>query len=119
MKVLLYVTALLLLAINQATSFVSPARQHAMTKSASSTTLSFGLLDFFSEEAKQKREEAKRRAIEEQELLQQQILERRKNPEQMEEYEARVAVRRKLYMAGREDIAADFKVMKEVESEED
>ena len=65
-----------------------------------STTLSMGLFDFFSEEAKQKRELKRRLEIEEQERLQKAIMERRRNPDLMEEYEAKVQYRRELRMMG-------------------
>ena len=66
-----------------------------------------GLLDFFSDEARQEREEKKRREVEEQERLQKAIMERRKNPEKMEEYEAKVNLRRQLRMAGNDEAASN------------
>jgi len=69
-----------------------------------------GLFDFFSEDARKEREARKQREIEEQEALQREIQERRRNPEAMEEYEAKVKVRRNLRMAGRDDAADAVKV---------
>jgi hypothetical protein len=59
-----------------------------------------GLFDFFSEEAREARERKRRLEIEEQERLQKAIMERRKNPELMEEYEQKVSLRRELKMKG-------------------
>ncbi|KAG7339965.1 hypothetical protein IV203_006368 [Nitzschia inconspicua] len=69
------------------------------------TTLRMGLFDFFSPEAKDARERQKRAKIEEQERLQKAILERRKNPQLMEEYEQKVQLRRELKMQGNFDEA--------------
>ena len=113
-----FLTTLLLVAISQSSAFVSPVGQQNAVNVASDSQLSMGLFDFFSEEAKQAREEKRRREIAEQEEMQRQILERRRNPEAMEEYEARVSVRRKLYMSGRDDLAKDFKVTKDDKSSE-
>lgn len=74
-------------------------------QTSSSTSLQMGLLDFFSDEARQKREAKRRREIEEQEKLQKAIMERRKNPEKMEEYERKVLLRRQLRMAGKDEEA--------------
>jgi hypothetical protein len=71
-----------------------------------------GLFDMFSEESRKARADAKQREIEEQEELQRQILERRNNPDKMEDYEARVAVRRRAYMADRDDLAKSVQTMK-------
>eukprot|EP00527_Entomoneis_sp_CCMP2396_P006090 CAMPEP_0198145342 /NCGR_PEP_ID=MMETSP1443-20131203/22814_1 /TAXON_ID=186043 /ORGANISM="Entomoneis sp., Strain CCMP2396" /LENGTH=136 /DNA_ID=CAMNT_0043808957 /DNA_START=106 /DNA_END=516 /DNA_ORIENTATION=+ len=72
----------------------------AATKST--TACSMGLFDFFGDEAKQAREARKNREVEEQERLQKAILERRRNPEMMEEYEAKVQQRRNLRMQGKD-----------------
>jgi hypothetical protein len=64
-----------------------------------------GLLDFFNEEAKQERARKKRLAVEEQERLQKAIMERRRDPEKMEEYEQKVQARRELRMAGKDEEA--------------
>ena len=53
-----------------------------------------------------KREARKQREIEEQEKYQREIIARRSNPQKMEEYEAKVRVRRALRMNG-DDEAAD------------
>lgn len=82
----------------------------------SSSSISMGLFDFFSEEAKQKRENQKRKEREEQERLQKAIMERRKNPELMEEYERKVAIRRELRMAGNDEAAAQVVMYENVES---
>lgn len=115
MNVLFYISALFLVVINGSVAF-APVSQQALT--TSTTSLSMGLFDMFSEEARQKRKEREERERAEQEELQRQILERRRNPQAMEEYEARVSVRRKLYMSGREDLVEDFEVMKDIPTEE-
>jgi hypothetical protein len=59
------------------------------------------LFDFFlSDEERRIKAEQKQKIIEEQEALQREILERRRNPEMMKEYESRVSVRRKAYEDG-------------------
>ena len=68
----------------------------------------------FSEEARKERKEREDRARDEQEEMQRQILERRRNPDSMAEYEARVAVRRKLYMSGLDEEAKKMVVMTDV-----
>lgn len=74
--------------------------QNTAVITSSSTEASMGLFDFFSEEAKQKREAKRQREIEEQERLQKAIMERRRNPDLMEDYEANVQYRRELMMQG-------------------
>ena len=69
------------------------------------TVRPMGLFDFFNEDARKEREERKQREIEEQERLQQEILARRSNPKMMEEYEAKVRVRRALRMNGNDEAA--------------
>jgi hypothetical protein len=76
--------------------------------SSSSSALNMGMLDFFSEEARQKREAKKDAEVEEQLRLQAEIYERRKNPEKMEEYEQKVMMRRQLRMQGKDDEASDI-----------
>jgi hypothetical protein len=58
-------------------------------------------LDFFSPQAQEARERKRRAQIEEQERLQKAIMERRKNPALMEEYEQKVQKRRELKMQGK------------------
>lgn len=87
----------------QSSAFVVPAAGSGAV--ASSTNLQMGLFDFFSEDARKEREARRQAEIEEQERLQREIIERRKNPEKMEEYEARVKVRRALRMAGEDEMA--------------
>eukprot|EP00980_Cylindrotheca_fusiformis_P021911 scaffold8747_cov96-Cylindrotheca_fusiformis.AAC.6 len=82
---------------------------------STSTQVSMGLFDFFSDEARQKRELKKKREIEEQELLQKAIIERRRNPDLMEEYEANVQYRRELKMMGEFDEAKKVDVWSNVE----
>ena len=65
-----------------------------------------GLFEFFNEDARKEREARKQREIEEQEKYQREIIARRSNPQKMEEYEAKVRVRRALRMNG-DDEAAD------------
>ena len=64
-----------------------------------------GLFDFFSEEAREKREQQKKAEIAEQERLQRAILDRRWNPEKMEEYHALKQQRRDLRMNGEDEAA--------------
>lgn len=64
-----------------------------------------GLFDFFNEDARKEREERKQREVEEQERYQREIIARRSNPEKMDEYEARVRVRRQLRMDGQDEAA--------------
>ena len=79
----------------QSSAFVAvPQSQRAVV--SSSTEQSMGLFDFFSEEARKEREAKKQAEIEEQERLQREIIARRSNPKKMEEYEAKVRVRRAL-----------------------
>lgn len=85
--------------------------------SASSTQVSMGLLDFFSDEAKQKREAKRQREIEEQERLQKAIMDRRRNPDLMEEYEANVQYRRELKMQDKFDEASKVDLYKRADDE--
>jgi hypothetical protein len=107
-------TSLVALAISaaSASAFVStPATQRRIAIVDPTTVqLPMGLFDFFNEDARKEREERRQREIEEQERLQQEILARRSNPKLMEEYEAKVRVRRALRMSG-DDKAADSVVM--------
>ena len=77
---------------------------------ASLSSLNMGLLDFFSEEARQKREAKKQAEIEEQLRLQAEIYERRKNPEKMQEYQQKVYTRRELRMAGNDEEAEQIEM---------
>ena len=106
------VSAILLCAtIGSASAFVvGPSTTKMMKVESSSSSLEMGLFDFFSEEARQKREAKRRREIEEQERLQKAIMERRKNPEKMEEYENKVLLRRQLRMAGDDEAAEKIAV---------
>jgi hypothetical protein len=106
MKVLC--TFLLLAAAAQSSAFVVAPRCGAMTKTSSS--LQMGLFDFFSAEEKKKREDKKNREVEEQERFQNEIIERRRNPEKMEEYDAKVRLRRKLRAAGNDEAADAVKI---------
>eukprot|EP00588_Corethron_pennatum_P013615 CAMPEP_0194266022 /NCGR_PEP_ID=MMETSP0169-20130528/1064_1 /TAXON_ID=218684 /ORGANISM="Corethron pennatum, Strain L29A3" /LENGTH=82 /DNA_ID=CAMNT_0039006605 /DNA_START=187 /DNA_END=435 /DNA_ORIENTATION=+ len=69
-----------------------------------------GLFDFFSADAKREREERKEAEVEEQERLQREIIARRNNPERMDEYEAKIRVRRRLRMAGDNDAAEKVEI---------
>jgi hypothetical protein len=89
---------------------------HSTPSIITSSSVQMGLLDFFSDEARQKRDELKRKEREEQERLQKAIMERRKNPELMEEYERKVAIRRELRMAGNDDAAAQVNMYEDVDS---
>ena len=92
-------------ALQSVGAFVVPPSGTSVSTVSSTGALSMGLFDFFSEDARMEREARKQREIAEQERLQQEILERRKNPEMMEEYEAKVRVRRALRMAGEDEKA--------------
>lgn len=59
----------------------------------------------FNKEAQAERERKKRLVIEEQERLQKEIMERRRNPEKMEEYEIKTQMRRELRMEGKDEEA--------------
>ena len=76
-----------------------------------------GLFDFFSAEARQAREEKRQREIEEQERLQKAIRERRRNPEAMEAYEAKVQERRNLRMQGRDEEAEKVDLYESADSQ--
>jgi len=94
-----------------ASAFVSaPTTQRRIAIVDTTTVLPMGLFDFFNEDARKEREERKQREVEEQEQYQQEILARRSNPKMMEEYEAKVRVRRALRMNG-DDEAAEAVVM--------
>lgn len=110
-------TLLVLLMANHGAEAFAP-RSMAKTTSAvvavdssSSVVLSMGLFDFFSEDARKEREAKKQAEIEEQERLQKEILKRRANPEKMEEYQARVAIRRRAIARGED--GDKYKVMME------
>merc|ERR1719223_1389204 len=64
-----------------------------------------GFFDMFSKEAQEERERKKRLIVEEQERLQKEIMERRRNPEKMEEYELKTQMRRELRMEGKDNEA--------------
>uniref|UniRef100_A0A7S1FQB4 Uncharacterized protein n=1 Tax=Corethron hystrix TaxID=216773 RepID=A0A7S1FQB4_9STRA len=110
MKVLSAIIAIT--AAQSSTAFiVSPYHaRSAITSSGAQTSLQMGLFDFFSEDAKKEREERKQREIDEQERLQREIIARRRNPEKMDEYEAKVRVRRALRMAGNDEAADTVEV---------
>ena len=94
MKVFASITAFVAVQPTSVSAFVlGPQFQH---KVVSTTARSMGLFDFFSEDARKEREERRQREIAEQEKLQREIIARRSNPAMMEEYEAKVRVRRQL-----------------------
>lgn len=113
----LYISALLLALTGRSSAFVTPTPP--ATAVASTTAVSMGLFDMFSEDARKERREREQRERDEQEDLQRQILERRRSPELFEEYEARVAVRRKLYMSGMDEEAKKMVVMTDIPKEAD
>ena len=78
---------------------VSAFAPNPATSQKTQTSLN-GWLDFFSEEARQERAERDRKEKEEQMRLQQEILDRRQDPAKMEEYDERVALRRKMFEKG-------------------
>jgi hypothetical protein len=71
-----------------------------------------GIFDYFSEDARRERDEKKEREVEEQERYQREIIARRSNPEKMEQYEAKVRVRRSLRMAGNDEAADSMDMYK-------
>jgi hypothetical protein len=95
----------------------SDAKSYATSPPPSTrvVVLSMGLFDFFSEDARKEREAKKEAEIAEQERLQKEILKRRANPEAMEEYEARVAIRRRAIARGED--GSKYKVMVEDDDE--
>jgi len=99
------------------TTVPQPQRLVAASGSTTTSSLSMGLLDFFSPEAQKAREEKKRREVEEQERLQKAIMERRKNPEKMMEYERKVAIRRELRMRGEDEKAEQVVIYEGVEEQ--
>ena len=110
------ISALIVAAVTaQSSAFVVPSTGSSAV--ASSTSMQMGLLDFFSEDARKEREARKQAEIEEQERLQREIIERRKNPEKMEEYEARVKVRRALRMAGEDEMATKVQMFDDSKNE--
>uniref|UniRef100_A0A7S1ZB33 Uncharacterized protein n=1 Tax=Trieres chinensis TaxID=1514140 RepID=A0A7S1ZB33_TRICV len=116
MKVIGTLVAATALAAQSTDAFVVSPQGRTFAVS-SSTPLQMGLFDFFNEDARKEREERKQREIEEQERLQREIIERRRNPEMMEEYEARVKVRRNLRMAGEDEAADSVQVFSKKEEE--
>mmetsp|Transcript_6490 Transcript_6490/g.7064 ORF Transcript_6490/g.7064 Transcript_6490/m.7064 type:complete len:116 (+) Transcript_6490:86-433(+) len=83
----------------------APAPNSNVAVVAKQSSLNMGFFDMFNSEEREKKAAAKEREVKEQMRLQQEIMERRNNPEKMEEYEARVRVRRKLRMAGKDEAA--------------
>uniref|UniRef100_A0A7S0Y920 Uncharacterized protein n=1 Tax=Pseudo-nitzschia delicatissima TaxID=44447 RepID=A0A7S0Y920_9STRA len=107
LPLVLALIAVLVLPDHESSAF-APAQVSNSVQTASSTTtsLSMGLFDMFSKEAQEERERKKRKAIEEQERLQKEIMDRRRNPEKMEEYEIKTQMRRELRMEGKDEEAA-------------
>jgi hypothetical protein len=70
--------------------------------------LNMGLFDMFSSDAKEERERRKKIAADEQERLQKEIIDRRRNPQKMEEYELKTQQRRELRMKGEDDKAVEI-----------
>jgi len=101
--------AVLVLPEHQSSAFapaaISSSSPVAVAEASSSSAMSMGLLDMFSKEAREERERKKRLVIEEQERLQKEIMDRRRNPEKMEEYEIKTQMRRELRMEGKDDEA--------------
>ena len=100
------VTSLIAIAIGfQSTTAFVPSTITTQNQCLSTTARPMGIFDYFSEDARKAREEEKQRVYAEQEALQREIIARRSNPEKMEEYEAKVRVRRALRMSGEDDAA--------------
>ena len=106
------VTSLIAIAIGfqSTTAFVpsTTATQNQCLSTTTTTARPMGIFDYFSEDSRRKREEEKERIYAEQEALQREIIARRSNPEKMEEYEAKVRVRRALRMSGEDDAAENM-----------
>ena len=105
------VTSLIAIAIGfQSTTAFVPSTTAIQNQCLSTTTTArpMGIFDYFSDDARKKREEEKERIYAEQEALQREIIARRSNPEKMEEYEAKVRVRRALRMSGEDDAAENM-----------
>lgn len=109
LPLLLALVAVLVLPEHESSAFapVVPSPRSLSTEQSSSV-LSMGLFDMFSKEAQEERERKKRRVIEEQERLQKEIMDRRRNPEKMEEYEIKTQMRRELRMEGKDDEALEI-----------
>ena len=99
--------------IGGVSGFTVLPQQAIVTSTSTNTQLSMGFFDMFSDEARQAREEKKKREAEEQMRLQQEMLARRTNPEMMEQYERKVAMRRQLRMAGYDEEASNIDVFDE------
>lgn len=100
------IVSLVAIAASASAFTVPPQQQHNSVVSVTSATqVSMGLFDFFSAEAKEARELKRRKEVEEQERLQKIIMERRRNPDLMDEYEAKVQYRRELRMKGEDEAA--------------
>mmetsp|Transcript_16913 Transcript_16913/g.39062 ORF Transcript_16913/g.39062 Transcript_16913/m.39062 type:complete len:140 (+) Transcript_16913:89-508(+) len=101
--------AAIILPEHQSSAFspIAMTTSHAAATSVSDSpsALSMGFFDMFSKEAQEERERKKRAIVEEQERLQKEIMERRRNPEKMEEYEIKTQMRRELRMKGKDDEA--------------
>ncbi len=109
LPLVLALVAVLVLPEHESSAFapvVSSAR--SITTEDSSSALSMGLFDMFSKEAQEERERKKRLVIEEQERLQKEIMDRRRNPEKMEEYEIKTQMRRELRMEGKDEEALEI-----------
>jgi len=103
------VTSLIAIAIGfQSTAAFVPSTATRHQLSTTTTARPMGIFDYFSEDARKKREEKKEKIYAEQEALQREIIARRSNPEKMEEYEAKVRVRRALRMSGEDDAAENM-----------
>lgn len=96
----LFKQLLVALAASQATAFTPAASATRSAHTVASMGLFDGIAEYFSEEAKAKREEEKQRMIEEQEAAYREVLERRRNPEMMEEYMEKRKERLSNYMGG-------------------
>jgi hypothetical protein len=99
-----------------ASAFVASSTHSTAT---TTTTLHMGLFDFFNDDARKEREERKQREVEEQERYQQEILARRSNPKLMEEYEAKVRVRRALRMAGDDEAAEKLEMYSGLDNDDE
>lgn len=106
LPLLLALIAVLVLPDHESSAFAPQSSVSSSLTSASpsnsNSALSMGLLDMFSKEAREERERKKRLVIEEQERLQKEIMDRRRNPEKMEEYEIKTQMRRELRMEGKD-----------------
>mmetsp|Transcript_11140 Transcript_11140/g.25988 ORF Transcript_11140/g.25988 Transcript_11140/m.25988 type:complete len:117 (-) Transcript_11140:1951-2301(-) len=98
-------TVAFMLGVQSTAAFVAGPSNSNSRCALTPTALNGFFGDLFDAEKRKEREAAREREIEEQMAYQREIMERRENPEKMEEYMARVSVRQTLRMNGEDDAA--------------